>query len=183
MAPMAFQFATVELGLVNDEGEPVTSAVLNQIEWAAAPEATAKKPLGKNQVIALDILKHLEAGTRKNQSNDGRISLDQWRNECKADGIPKQRFYDVRISLEKFGMITIQDSFVSSLSSVSDSRSGPVRSGTPPYYIRGALPDVTTVTDKTGKYETLPKTLPVTKPVENTLESNAPDLFTRGGNG
>jgi hypothetical protein len=111
--PMAFQFAGVDVGFADEDGNPFASAVLNRIDYTSAPEAEARKPAGKNQ--ALDILKRLEAEARRNRGEDGRVSLDWWRDECKPEGIVRQRFYDVRVSLEKAGKIKVQDSFVCSI--------------------------------------------------------------------
>jgi RecA-family ATPase len=85
--PMAFQFAGVDLGITDEEGNPFTSAVLNRADWIPAPETTGNKPAGKNQTLALDILRRLEAEARKNRGDDGRVSLDWWRDECKPEGI------------------------------------------------------------------------------------------------
>jgi KaiC/GvpD/RAD55 family RecA-like ATPase len=148
--PMAFQFAGVDLGITDEEGNPFTSAVLNTVDWTA-PEAADKKPVGKNQALALDILKRLETEARKNRGEEGRVSLDWWRDECKPDGIVRQRFYDVRVSLEKAGKIKVQDSFVCSCPVT-------VRPVTSPLllYSRGRT-DVTVLADKvTESTETLP---------------------------
>jgi hypothetical protein len=176
---MAFHFSTVELELNDDEGNPVTSAVLTPTGWTPAP-AAVKKPAGKNQAMALDILKRLEAEARKNRKDDGRVSLDWWRDECKPEGIVRQRFYDVRISLEKAGKIKVQDSFVCSVSPVTNSRSCPVTS--PPLYNSGGRTDVTGMMDKvTESTETLPNVTVTEKKrsVENTTLStfNASELF------
>ncbi|MDR1250723.1 MAG: AAA family ATPase, partial [Treponema sp.] len=117
--PMAFQFISTELGITDEEGNPFTSAVLNTVGWTPDTEAATKKPAGKNQALALDILKRLEAEARENRGNDGRVSLDWWRDECKPEGIVRQRFYDVRVSLEKAGKIKVQDSFVYSICPVT----------------------------------------------------------------
>jgi hypothetical protein len=118
--PMAFEFAGVDLGIADEEGNPITSAVLNRAEWTLAPESAAQsrdKPTGKNQTIALEILEDL-----KNTHGDS-VSVSEWSKECNNAGITKQRFYDVRKNLEKSGKIRIQDSFV--LGPVTDS--GPDR--------------------------------------------------------
>jgi hypothetical protein len=109
---MAFQFAGVDLGITDEEGNPFTSAVLNTVGWTPAPEAAAKKPAGKNQALALDILKRLEAGARENRGNDGRVSLDWWRDECKAAGLDRTQFWYAKSGLEKSGIIQIKDGFV-----------------------------------------------------------------------
>jgi hypothetical protein len=105
--PMAFQFAGVDLGFVDEDGNPFTSAVLNTVGWTPDTEAATKKPAGKNQTLALDILKRLEAEARASRGDDGRVSLTWWRDECKAAGIDKYRMRDAKKSLEENGLIEI----------------------------------------------------------------------------
>jgi hypothetical protein len=71
--PMAFQFAGVDLGITDEDGNPLTSAVLNPVGCTPAPEAAGNKPAGKNQALALDILKRLET--------------EAWNNRGMADGL------------------------------------------------------------------------------------------------
>jgi hypothetical protein len=96
--PMAFQFAGVDLGITDEEGNPFTSAVLNTVDWTPVPEAADKKPAGKNQALALDILKRLSAG------NDP-VAMDAWREACKAAGIERTALWHVIDSLKKNGLI------------------------------------------------------------------------------
>ncbi|MDR1058564.1 MAG: AAA family ATPase, partial [Treponema sp.] len=107
--PMAFQFISTELGITDEEGNPFTSAVLNTVGWTPDTEAAAKKPAGKNQALALDILKRLEADARENREDGGRVTLTWWRDECKAAGIDKYRIRDVKKSLEENGLIEVYD--------------------------------------------------------------------------
>jgi hypothetical protein len=106
---MAFQFASVELGITDEDGDPVASAILNRVGWTPDTEAAAKKPTGKNQAMALDILKRLEAEARRNRGDDGRVSLTWWRDECKTAGSDKYRMRDVKKSLEENGLIEVYD--------------------------------------------------------------------------
>jgi hypothetical protein len=98
------------------------------------------------------------------------VSLDWWRDACKPEGIVRQRFYDVRVSLEKAGEILIQDSFVCSVNPVTVR---PVTSS--PLLYKGGRTDVTVLADKvTESTETLPN-VTVTKKgldVENTTPFN-----------
>jgi RecA/RadA recombinase len=59
MDPMAFEFADVDLGITHEDGNLVTSAVLNQVEYYPDTDKDKKKALGKNQALALDLLKKL----------------------------------------------------------------------------------------------------------------------------
>jgi hypothetical protein len=172
MAPMAFHFAPVDLQINDGEGNAVTSAVLTPAVWTPAPEAGAKKPpIGKNQALAMDVLKRLETEAGKEP-----VLLGRWRDECRAEGITKQRFYDVRTSLEKSGRVKIQDTFVLSVT-VS-----PVRNGTPytPLLYSGGVTDVTAISDKvTESTETLPNVTVTEKGlgVENSAPFNGqPDI-------
>jgi len=114
MKPMAFRFATVELGLEirTDAGEPVTSAVLNPTDWTPAPDVAVKKPVGKNQALSLDILKRLETEAQKNQEGSSFVSLELWRKECIANGLNRCQFFDVKEGLIKNGTIQIVDGIV-----------------------------------------------------------------------
>jgi hypothetical protein len=125
--PMAFHFFTVELGFNDDEGNPVTSAVLNQVNWTPAPESAVKKPVGKNQKLALDILKQLSS---KNEP----VTLDVWRKACSSEGLIKQRFNEVKKSLTESGKIEINNSLVTILNLPVRNESG---NGNAPYYIGG----------------------------------------------
>jgi hypothetical protein len=98
---MAFHFATVDLKFNDDEGNMVTSAVLTPAVWTPAPEATPKKQIGKNQTLALEMLKHLETEKARD------VSLDVWRENCKAVGMERSAFWHVKNSLEKSGLIQI----------------------------------------------------------------------------
>jgi KaiC/GvpD/RAD55 family RecA-like ATPase len=96
--PIAFQFAGVDLGITDEEGNPFASAVLNRVDWTSAPEAAAKKPAGKNQALALDILKRLEAGKED-------IALDAWREACKVTGIERSALWHAIDGLIKSGVV------------------------------------------------------------------------------
>jgi hypothetical protein len=98
MAPMAFHFASVDLQINDDEGNAVTSAVLTPAVWTPAPEAATKKPIGKNQALALDVLKRLSVGKEN-------ITLDAWREACKAAGMERSALWHAITSLEKSGLI------------------------------------------------------------------------------
>lgn len=113
-APVAFKLESVVLdGLEDDEGEPVTSAVL----WGIAhtpPVKAGKVARGKNQTMALSILAEMikEQRTRlvgTGHNPDGaRVALDAWRDRLAAKGINKQRFYDLRTALKDAGLIVIE---------------------------------------------------------------------------
>ena len=149
MEPMAFTFAGVELEIRNESGEPVTSAVLNRVEWKPATKTGRAPIMGKNQVIALDILKGLDSS--------GPVSMEVWRKACNSDGINKQRFYDAKKSLIEAGIIEIDNnSFVRLVrngNAVTPSKDGVLR----------------TVTDIADKVTENNKTLPTVTVTRKTL--------------
>jgi len=113
-APVAFQLESVVLeGLVDDEGEPVTSAVL----WGVAhvpPAKAGKAGRGKNQTLALGVLTDMVAQQRARLSGTGhsaegaRVAIDAWRERLAAKGINRNRFYEVRDGLKEAGLIVIE---------------------------------------------------------------------------
>jgi AAA domain len=113
-APVAFTLQSVVLeGLTDDEGEPVTSAVL----WSVAhvpPAKAGKAARGKNQTLALSILAEMVEEQRARLAGTGhnpdgaRVALDAWRERLAAKGINKQRFYDLRNALKDAGLIAIE---------------------------------------------------------------------------
>jgi hypothetical protein len=187
--PMAFQFVSTELGITDEEGNPFTSAVLNTVDWTPDTETATKKPVGKNQTLALDILKRLEAEARENRGDDGWVSLTLWRDECKAAGIDKYRMRDVKKSLEENGLIEIYDDlFIKTPLGASGGgrwRGGVLLYNTPPPTATsgggessGGTPQNATTPPEVKETEST-KTLPAVtvtekgKNVENTTVSNA----------
>jgi hypothetical protein len=118
LSPMAFQFVSVELGIKDEDGFPVSSAVLNEVDYMSM---ASKEPAGKNQSLALSILK--ESG--------GNISVNSWRDKCKAAGLDRRRFSEVKNELEKSKRIIINDFYVllPDSASVSVSVSDPLYRG------------------------------------------------------
>jgi hypothetical protein len=105
--PMAFEFHTVELGIVDDDGVPVNSAVLDRIGWTS-PEITENKPRGKNQTLALDVLKRIASETKGSEGNNG-VSLEKWKETCKEVGLDRSQFWYAQKGLEKNGIIQTKD--------------------------------------------------------------------------
>jgi len=110
-APVAFKLESVVLdGLEDDEGEPVTSAVL----WGIAHTPPAKAGRighGKNQTLALSILDALIEKSRANLERRGyatggaRVTLEQWREALREAGMNKYAIRDVQASLRDAGRI------------------------------------------------------------------------------
>jgi hypothetical protein len=103
-APMQFRVSTVELGFVDEDGEPVTSAVLDSIGWTA-PAKPGKAGHGKNQKVALEILRDLDAQLEFD-AEDRRIPIATWRSRCEVEaGIDRSRWREVRKGLVDAGRI------------------------------------------------------------------------------
>lgn len=111
--PMAFRVHAVDLGFKDDEGEPVTSAVLDRVEWEEKPDAAGSKAgRGKWQSVGMEALRSETEIHRRNLEADkrdpaeARVSIDAWRAACLRAGMPRQRFYDVKASLLELNFIT-----------------------------------------------------------------------------
>lgn len=114
--PMAFDLRSVELGMNDDHGYPVTSAVLVATEYTeqSAPGVVGK---GKNQNIGCDILDSLISRQMKTLSESGyptenaSVRRDDWKKEC-LKNMKKNSFYVMEKSLREQGMISIANGFV-----------------------------------------------------------------------
>lgn len=102
--PLAFKLRTVELDLIDAEGQQVTSAVLDAIEYT---EPESKKPnagQGRNQQRALEMLARMQS-----DKPDGEwVSVTQWKEAMKAEGMQRQRVREAVGSLTNTGQIEIQ---------------------------------------------------------------------------
>jgi KaiC/GvpD/RAD55 family RecA-like ATPase len=110
--PMAFKLRTVELGFNDDEGQPVTSATLDEVEWQpAASTSITTKGIGGNQRIALDALRRLYEHYRSNLAGKdydpagARVSITDWREAMRAEGIDRRRITDAVSGLASRGLI------------------------------------------------------------------------------
>jgi hypothetical protein len=120
--PKAFRFVTVELGLQDEEGEEVTSAVLQPIEFVPQDEEgmpSRGKPAGggKHQIAALEALKRLHAQYVRAIVKDGRdpsqarVRAEDWRDECVKHGMPRNRFNDALASLKRDGRVIFDSGY------------------------------------------------------------------------
>lgn len=119
-APRAFHLVTVELGPMDEDGRPVTSAVLEPCDLPApaAPTRIGRTCRGPNIEQALDVLRaeierhrlNVEASGR--DPNEARVTVQAWRDACVRAGIDRRRFWDVKQSLVKAGEITENAPFV-----------------------------------------------------------------------
>lgn len=107
---LAFRFESVDLGLEDDEGEPVTSAVLvDALAPAGQPTTSAK--LGTTQRRMLKLLADEYARCRENLSKAGRdpegalVSTERWRELLKDDGHHRQVISSTVKKLVERGMV------------------------------------------------------------------------------
>jgi len=130
--PLTFQLAGVDTGWNDEDGERVYSAVLEPCD---APEQGEQ--LGKNQGIALAVLRDLFRQREKIASEGGRnpesvrIGISDWRE---ATLLNRNRFAEVKKALIEKGLIKISGNFVALLEASEPSES--VRNG------RNRTPDI-----------------------------------------
>lgn len=116
--PLAFRLATVELGIFDEDGEQVTSCVLDPTGYEPPPKKN-KAGRGKWQTVALEALADLHARHRGNLEESGldpstaRVSMQDWRDECLAKDMPRNRFADVKESLINAAKVTHEHGYVS----------------------------------------------------------------------
>ncbi|WP_287600600.1 AAA family ATPase [Thiothrix sp.] len=117
-APMSFKLESVTLeGLADNTGQPVTSAVLSHLEGHQAINDDWRiKVKAKNQKAAMIVLETLYQAQRRNLEEGGhepsgaQVTVDNWVNDCVAQGITKAAKYFKRDVLnqllEKGAIIT-----------------------------------------------------------------------------
>lgn len=119
-ASMTFRFADVELGVWDENGHEVTSAVLIQSrhDIADALPPPSAKGKGRNQTKAMVELEMLLDHHRQNviaSGRDGsqaRVSLIEWREACKATGMDRRRSFEVTRALIEGGQVERDGDFV-----------------------------------------------------------------------
>lgn len=120
--PMSFRFADVELGALDEEGQPVTSAVLKRVEYQAPDQVdlpSRGQPAGggKNQTKALKLLNQLFGRYLQNVIKDGRdpiqarVRIEDWRDLCVEHGMARNRFAEAMASLQRAGKVRFDSGF------------------------------------------------------------------------
>ena len=110
---MAFKIRSVALPLVDADGEPVTSAVLDRVDYEPVRPVTTRR--GANQARGLKILQQLYDEHRANVERDGRnpisarVLTSDWRNAC---NMHRQAFSRIKKSLSETGEIQIENPYV-----------------------------------------------------------------------
>ncbi|MBB3231067.1 AAA family ATPase [Halomonas stenophila] len=116
-AQLSFTLAPVKLPLVDDNGEAVTSVVLEPIDGYEPPQR-GKVGRGKNQTLALRELQRLYVEHHDRLESGGAdpeeamVRIDDWRDACGGAGISRQRFHDVKASLERAGEVLLAPPYV-----------------------------------------------------------------------
>lgn len=83
-APLAFRAVVVELGVLDEEGFPVTSVVLDQTTYEPL-DKPGRGGRGKQQTMSVEILKDLIADQIK-------VSVSEWRAACLTAGMHRETF-------------------------------------------------------------------------------------------
>jgi len=95
--PLAFELATVRLG-IQDEDEEIQSAVLEPVEYQAPAESART---GKWEKIGLEILQ------------EEPLRVEAWRKKCMAAGMPRTRAYQILSALKRKKLVTESAGYVS----------------------------------------------------------------------
>lgn len=120
--PLSFRLESVVLdGWQDDDGQPVTSAVLNRLLDHQQAESWREKVKGKNQKAAMIVLETLYQAQRRNlEENDhapdgARVRLHDWVNGCVSQDItrkPSQFNKEVFDKLKEYNVITLEGEYV-----------------------------------------------------------------------
>jgi len=111
--PLAFELRDVDLGIRGEDGEEVRSAILDDVEYSD-PKQVGRDPAGKNQGLALEVLRRLYAEHRHNVKPSGRdpktarVAMKDWRTTCAGEGLDRRRFPEARDGLLKAGLIALE---------------------------------------------------------------------------
>jgi hypothetical protein len=122
--PMAFRLNTVELPFTDDQGNPVTSAILDDTEYQPPP-INGKQGRGKWQTVSVEILqalykKHqLNLAAKGYDSDSARVLLDDWRKACMDKGMTRQTWKRIKDNLTWNPDIAQDGSYVRLISDVT----------------------------------------------------------------
>lgn len=100
------------LPLLDEDGLQVWSCVTTKVDDDYEPPKKVQAR-GKNQSTALQALRAIAERQRKNLIDSGRdaseirVSVDDWRDECEAHGLKRNRFHEVKHSLSESGQVDI----------------------------------------------------------------------------
>jgi hypothetical protein len=122
-APLSFRLESVTLdGWADDDGQPVTSAVLSHLEGhQQAQQPKRGKVSGKNQLAALAILRALQKHSVTNLDDGGysvnqaRVRRFEWQEQCVKERIAEKpgKFMDrIQLPLVNAGAIILEGEYV-----------------------------------------------------------------------
>lgn len=99
----------IEQVISGDGDEEVASAVLKLADYVpiAKAETLNRTAKGKNQLRIIEILRMMTDGQQAGQGK--RITVDEWRDECKKASLTLKQFKDAMTALEKHGTIAVKD--------------------------------------------------------------------------
>lgn len=104
---MFFKLEGVPLPLTDEDGEQVWSCAAVTVDSEYKPPEKGSAGRGKRQTQALAALVALysEHGQRLQDAGrdpgEANVTVEDWRDRCNADGIPRQRFNEVKRSLQE----------------------------------------------------------------------------------
>lgn len=116
--PLAFEIRTVELGIQDEDGEHVTSAILDRVDYDPAPQSGSNAGRGKWQITATRLLRELIEQHRGNLEAGGynpdqaRVKIIDWQEKCYEAGMDRRQFHKIKKSLESIGSIKIENEYV-----------------------------------------------------------------------
>lgn len=111
--PLTFECRKVGLDVLDEDGEELTSVVIERLEGASVQQGPRTVGLGKHQETALRTLRTLYARARRNleeadqDAAQALILTDGWRNALVPKKLPRQRFHDVITDLQERRLIAI----------------------------------------------------------------------------
>lgn len=119
--PLSFNPKTIELDQVDEDGEPLTTLVLELTNWTPPQK---KHGLGTNQAQAMTILRQLYETAKANLSKSNLdpmsaiVTVDVWKDEAFEAGMyknlkePRKGFHKMKDTLMERGVITIENDIV-----------------------------------------------------------------------
>ncbi|MBC8439285.1 MAG: AAA family ATPase [Deltaproteobacteria bacterium] len=117
-APMAFKIRTVELGITDEDGEEVTSAILDDTEYQPLPTTQGKNGRGKWQNIAIEVLQNLYETYRQRliskeyDPDQARVKINDWRIACSEKGMSRQAWARVKETLPQTQEVKFEGDYV-----------------------------------------------------------------------
>lgn len=108
--PMVFRPRIIEIE--DDGGQPATSIILDAVDGYEPPAQNA--PRGKWQILGLETLEELyqeQAETLGYDPDGAKVPVDDWRSRLMKQGMPRQRWAEVRDTLAGQGLVVVKNGF------------------------------------------------------------------------